>query len=256
MSDNLRTHSISAAPEDVRRRSPTASRRRGGGGGGRPSGGGRMVGLSVLMAVLALGLAVASWFIANQQRLLTEEQRRVADANTRIEALEERLKMTDQVISETDAETGEQIDFWESEIRKLWAVSNDRNKKWIEDNQKLLQSLRTSVQALEATDKSMSSTLARHGKSLDRQQDVADQLAAVELQLQRIVRGQRDLVDKANTATQTVASMSSSVKEHEQAIAAIDSSRRQFNTRLLDIEQRLDALGAAGSGADAVSDGL
>lgn len=236
MSENPHTPSISAAPEDARRRPPPVSRRRGGGGGGR------MIGFTLVLAVLAMGLAVAGWFIANQHRLLTEEQERLAKANTRIEALEDRLRMTDQVMSETDAQTGEQIDFWESEIRKLWAVSNERNKKWIQDNQKLLRSHKTTIQALEATDKSLKSSVARHEKALGRQDEVADQLASIELQLQRVLRGQRDLVDKVNTAVQTVAGVNSSVQEHEQAIAAIDSYRRQFNTRLVDIEQRLDAL--------------
>ena len=204
-------------------------------------------GSPLVLAVLAAGLAVAGWFIANQHRLLTEEQERLADANTRIEALEDRLRMTDQVMSETDAETGEQIDFWESEIRKLWAVSNERNKKWIQDNQKLLRSHKTTIQALESTDKSLKSTVARHENALGRQDEVADQLASIELQLQRVLRGQRDLVDKVNAAAQTVAGVNSSVQEHEQAIAAIDSYRRQFNTRLVDIEQRLDALRPAPS---------
>ena len=238
MSENPHTPSISAAPEDARRRPAATSRRRDSGGGGR------LIGFSLALAVLAAGLAAAGWFIANQQRLLTEEQHRAADANTRIEALEERLRMTDQVMSESDAETGEQIDFWDAEIRKLWAISNDRNKKWIQDNQRLLQSQKKTLQTLDSTDKSLKSTVARHEQALGRQQEVADQLAAIELQLQRVLRGQRDLVDKVNAATQTVAGMNSSVDGHEQAIAAIDSYRRQFNTRLVDIEQRLDALGS------------
>ena len=237
MSENPHTSGISAAPEDARRRPSTTSRRR--------NGGGRLIGFSLALAVLAAGLAAAGWFIANQQRLLTEEQRRVAEADTRIQALEDRLRMTDQVMSETDAETGEQIDFWESEIRKLWTISNDRNKRWIQDNQKLLQSQKRTIQALESADKTLKSSVARHENALGRQQEVADQLAAIELQLQRVLRGQRDLVDKVNAAAQTVASMNSSVDDHEQAIAAIDSYRRQFNTRLVDIEQRLDALGSA-----------
>ena len=236
MSEHPPNPSISAAPEDARRRPATAARRRG------DDGGGRMIGFTLVLAVLAAGLAAAGWFIANQHQLLTEGQRQVADARTRIKALEDRLRMTDQVISESDAETGEQINLWESEIRKLWAISNERNKKWIQDNQRLLQSQKTSIQALQSTNQSLKSSVARHEKALGQQQEVADQLASIELQLQRMLRGQRELVDKVNAAAQTVARMNSEVKEHEQAIAAIDSYRRQFNTRLVDIEKRLDEL--------------
>ena len=236
MSEHPPNPSISAAPEDARRRPATAARRRG------DDGGGRMIGFTLVLAVLAAGLAAAGWFIANQHQLLTEGQRQVADARTRIEALEDRLRMTDQVISESDAETGEQINLWESEIRKLWAISNERNKTWIQDNQRLLQSQKTTIQALQSTNQSLKSSVARHEKALGQQQEVADQLASIELQLQRMLRGQRELVDKVNAAAQTVARMNSEVKEHEQAIAAIDSYRRQFNTRLVDIEKRLDEL--------------
>ena len=238
MSESPDSPSIAAVPEDAHRRSPAASRRRGGSG----DRGGRMVGFTLVLALLAAGLAVAGWFLVNQHRLLTEEQGRLADADRRIVALEERLRMTDQVMSETAGETDEQINFWESEIRKLWTVSNERNKKWIQDNQKLLRSQKATIQTLEATDKSLKSTVARHQNALGRQEEVADQLASIELQLQRVLRGQRDLVDKVNATAQTVSGMDGSIGEHEQAIAAIDSYRRQFNTRLIDIERRLDAL--------------
>ena len=224
--------SISTDPEGGRRRPAPAARRRGGGVGG----------IASILAVLAIGLAVAGWFIANQHRQLAAEQSRLADSNARIAALEERLSMTDQVLSETDAETDEQINFWESEIRKLWAISNDRNKKWIQDNQKLLQAQKSAIEALEAADRTMKSSVDRHEQALGRHEEAADQLAAIELQLQQILRGQRDLVDRVNSASQAIAGLSRQAQEHGQAIDAIDGYRKQFNTRLLDIERRLDAL--------------
>ena len=166
----------------------------------------------------------------------------MASANTRIQALEDRLIETDAVMTEVGAETDEQINFWESEIRKLWAVSNDRNKKWIEDNQKLLQRQKNTIASLESTDTSLKSAVDRHEKAFSQQQAVIDQLASIELQLQRILRGQRDLVDKVNVASQTVAGMGSRVTDNEQAVAAIDAYRLQINTRLSDMERRLNAI--------------
>ena len=157
--------------------------------------------------------------------------------------------MTDQVLSETDAETDEQINFWESEIRKLWAVSNDRNKKWIQDNQKLLATQKSAIDALEATNKTLKSSVDRHEQALGRQQAVADQLAAIELQLQQMLRRQQDLVDRVNSSSQSIAAMNRQAEEHGQAIDAIDAYRKQFNTRLLDIERRLDALSSGPTAA-------
>ncbi len=239
MSEHPGTPSIAAEPNDARIRS--GARRRPGGG---PSGG-KMILVNALLAALVAGLGVAGWFIANQHQLLLVEQGKTADANRRLRALEERLRMTDQVISETDAETDEQIDFWESEIRKLWAVTNERNKGWIQENQKLLQTQESAINQLQSTNHSLKSAVDRHEQAFSQQQTLVDQLAGIELQLQQVLRGQRDMVDRVNSATQQVAALNSRVKENEQAIAAIDTHRVQINNRLGRIEERLPRPSAA-----------
>ena len=104
----------------------------------RPTEGGRSVFLNAVMVVLVGGLVAAGWFIANQQQALIAEQARLTDANTRLQRLEQRLSATDTALSQGGEDTQEQLSLWESEIRKLWAVANERNKGWIKDNQKVL----------------------------------------------------------------------------------------------------------------------
>ena len=241
MSEHPEPTSISAEPTDARIRSSGGGRRR---PGGSPSGSKTIV-VNMLLAALVAGLGVAGWFIANQHQLLLAEQDRADNANRRLQAREERLRMTDQVISETDAETDEQINFWESEIRKLWAVSNERNKGWIQENQKLLQTQKSAIDRLRNTNQSLKSAVDRHEQAFSQQQTLVDQLAGFELQLQQVLRGQRDVVDRVNSATQTVAALNSRVKENEQAIAAIDTHRVQINNRLGRIEERLPRPSAA-----------
>ncbi|MCY3795148.1 MAG: hypothetical protein OXG51_12350 [Gammaproteobacteria bacterium] len=241
MSEPSSASSISTAPDDARRRPAGGGRPRPGGNG---RGGGRSIAINLVVAALVAGLGVAGWFIANQHQLLVEEQRKAAEADRRLRALEERLRMTDQVMSETEAETDEEINFWESEVRKLWAVANERNKKWIQDNQKLLQTQKTAIASLQSSDRTLKSAVDRHDKAFNQQQALIDQLASIELQLQQVLRGQRDLVDRVNAATQTAAASSSRVTENEQAIAAIDAYRVQVNTRLSNIESQLRSLAA------------
>lgn len=245
MSEHPGTPSISAEPDDARIRS--GGRRRSGGG---PSGG-KLVLINLLLVILVAGLGVAGWFIANQHRLLLAEQDRAENADRRLRALEERLRMTDQVITETGAETDEQIDFWESEIRKLWTVSNERNRGWIEANQKLLQTQKSAIGQLQSTNQSMKSAVDRHEQAFSQQQTLIDQLASIELQLQQVLRSQRDVVDRVNGATQTVAALGSRVTENEQAIAAIDTHRVQINNRLGRIEGRQSPPSAAPAPAPA-----
>ena len=234
--------SISTAPDDARRRPASGGRPR---PGGKGSGGGRSLAINLVVAALVAGLGVAGWFIANQHQLLVEEQRKAADADRRLRALEDRLRMTDQVMSETEAETEEEINFWESEVRKLWAVANERNKKWIQDNQKLLQTQKTAIAGLQSADRTLKSAVDRHDRAFNQQQALIDQLASMELQLQQVLRGQRDLVDRVNVATQTASASDSRVTENEQAIAAIDAYRVQVNTRLSNIERQLRSLSAS-----------
>jgi DNA repair exonuclease SbcCD ATPase subunit len=251
MSDRNLKSSISTSPEEFgsrRRASAGGGRRRGGAGG--DGGSSRLLGNTVLVVLMA-GLMVAGWFIAEQYQRLQGEAAALADAKARLEVLEDRLRVTDEALTETGATTSEQINFWESEIRKLWAVTNERNRKWIEDNQKAIAALQQSTSGLDATMRDIRGTLGRHESAFSRQQEVVDQLTAMEVQLQQIVRSQRDLVDRVNAASQSVASLNSGlanrVKETEEAVAAIDAYRLQLNSRLADLERRLNSLTGSAS---------
>jgi len=250
MADRPGSSPISTSPDDGSRRRAAAapSRRRGGEAGG--GGGSRLLGNTILVVLIG-GLALAGWFIVEQYQRLEADARALSDAKERIDVLEDRLRVTDEALSETGEETNEQIDFWESEIRKLWAVSNDRNKKWIEDNQKAIATLEESVSGLRATAREIQSTLGRHESAFARQQEMVDQLTSVQMQLQQLSRSQRDLVDKVNAAQQAVAKLDSGlanrVTQNAEAVEAIDAYRLQLNSRLADIERRLNNL--AGPGA-------
>lgn len=231
----------------------TSYRRKGGGRRTseprRGSGVGRQIGVNLVIAVLVAGLALAGWFIANQQQMLIDEQSKSAQANTRLEKLEARLVATDSAMAQEGVDTKEQIGFWESEIRKLWAVSNDRNKNWIQDNQATLKKIDNSLSGIEAANRDLKAAVGRHESAFEQQQALVDQLTGMELQMQQVIRGQRDLVDKVNAANQTVASLraqlADKVDDNAEAIQAIDAFRVAINSRIADLERRLVA-GAPG----------
>ncbi len=225
------------------------------GGGGKRSAStpstGRMLGMNLMVAILIAGLAVAGWFIANQQQLLIAGQDRLASANDRIERLEQRLMATESALSQGGEETQEQLGFWESEIRKLWAVSNERNRKWMKDNESAIAKVTSAMNGVQATSRDVKAAVDRHEAAFEQQQTLIDQLTSLELQMQQIVRGQRDLVDKVNAASQSVAGLqadlSDKVADNSEAIQSMDAYRVAVNSRLQDIERRLStALGPAG----------
>ena len=240
-----------SAPELSTKSSPGYRRGSGRGADTKSSGGaGKQIGMNLIMAILLAGLVLAGWFIANQQQMLAEERDRVTDANARLMKLESRLSATDSALSQGGQDTSQKINLWESEIRKLWAVSNDRNKKWIEDNQKAVKKITGSLNGIEASSRDLKAAVGRHETAFDQQQTLVDNLASLEMQMQQIIRGQRDLVDKVNSANQAVASLragvAGKVDDNAEAIASIDAYRVAINSRLADIDRRLGAL--AGSG--------
>ena len=219
------------------------------GGGRRPQRnrqpeGGRGVFISGVMVVLVGGLVAAGWFIANQQQALIDEKTRLTDATTRLERLERRLSATDTALSQGGEDTQEQLTLWESEIRKLWAVANERNRDWIKGNQKALTGLDESVTGLQSTARDLKAATARHEEAFTQQTAMIDQLTSVEIQLQQLVRAQQDLIDKVNATSQAVAklraSLDAQVEENTEAIVAIDAYRIATNSRFRDLEQRLD----------------
>jgi chromosome segregation ATPase len=191
-------------------------------------------------------LAAAGWFIANQHQLLTAEKKALDAAESRIAHLEDRLRTTDEAMSDSDQDQQQQIGLWESEIRKLWAVSNERNRGWIKDNEAAIAKLTKSLASIQASNRDLGTAVGRHEAAFKQQQAIIDQLTSMEISIQQLASTQRDIVDKVNTASQSVASLnaglSNRVKENEQAVAAIDAYRVQVNTRLANIERRLDSL--------------
>lgn len=212
---------------------------------------GRSLGMNLMVAVLIAGLAAAGWFIAEQMEMLKAEQARVSNANARLEVLEARLVATDSAMSQGGEDTKEQINLWESEIRKLWAVSNERNKTWIKDNERNVAKLLKAIDGIEAANRDMRAAVGRHESAFEQQQALVDKVTSLEMQMQQVARGQRDLVDKVNAATQSVASLranlASKVDDNSEAIQSIDAFRIAINSRLADIERRLSGVaGPAG----------
>lgn len=202
------------------------------------------MGTTVLMALMVAGLAGAGWFIANQQQVLMAEQSRLDESNKRLLVLEQRLAATDNAMSQEGQDTKQQINLWESEIRKLWAIANERNRDWIKENQTQLKTLSASLNGLRASNRDLIAATGRHETALQAQQQLIDQVTSLELQLQQMVRAQRELVDKANLATQNLAkieaNLSPLVAENAEAVLAFDAYRIASNRRIVALERALE----------------
>ena len=231
MSEELRTPALAADPGRAARRSRRS-----------PSGGGAAV-ANGLVVVALIGLAAGGWFVFEQHERLLDSRKDLSNAQTRIAALEDRLRLTDETLTEAGADTNEQLTFWETEIRKVWDIANKRNRGWIEANRDNVGKLTANLGRVEGTLNELQGAATRLEAAIGQQQEVADRVTAVDMQLQRLVQQQRDLVDKVNAASQIANSLKAGLErrvgENEEAIAAFDAQRRELQAAMLDIRNRL-----------------
>ncbi|MDF0749007.1 hypothetical protein NLU14_02035 [Marinobacter sp. 71-i] len=131
---------------------PAGKTRKSSGGGG--SGRGAMLAIGLLIVA---GAAGAGWYQQEQRIEMLEGQLEEADYWARQSKLAlarfegelsetgENLQEKGQSIEETLATQNERLDTADSEIRKLWGVANDRNRKQLDDHEARLESLRAEV---------------------------------------------------------------------------------------------------------------
>ena len=218
-----------------------SSRRSGSGKSGQP-----FLLNSFVVVLLLGGLGAGIWFAFTQQQTLSAETSRLDDVGSRISALEARLSATDNAMVQEGQDTKQQIGFWQDEIRKLWAISNERNRKWIKDNERNVERITQTMDGLISSNRDVQAAVDRHESAFDQQQGIIDQLTSLELQLQQVVRSQRDLVDKGNKVnlafSKIKGDLSGKVNDNVEAIESIDAYRLVINARLREIKQVLDGL--------------
>ena len=218
---------------------------------------GPATGAPAWLLYIALGavLAVAgfAWY---QSRVL-------ADLNARFSQLSARIESTDESLNQSGATLGLKIreqeeklaEHW-SEIRKLWGVSYDTNRKAIAENTKAIEAQKGTLSNLQASLKKAEATLA----SLEKSVETAKKQAAEASQSVASVRSSTlgaaaqvdELRDKVATLSSTLATTNSGVNqlknarsrrvaENEQALRAMDTYRAQVNQQLNQLRQQLSA---------------
>ena len=190
---------------------------------------------------MAIIVGVGGWFVF---ALFEATEDELEDARARITVLEERVRVTDETVTETGASANEQINLWESEIRRL-EQQRKKNKSAIEGNRAEYEKQAKTVTSIETSIRGLKAQVSRHEGSFTEQQKVLDELNTLQNNVAQLVNQQRDLVDKVNVTSLTTSGLRSSletrVRENEEAIVAIDAYRREVNARLAELKRRLES---------------
>ena len=146
-----------------------------------------------------------------------------ASLDDRLSKIEDQLLMLDEVNSDSLIEVGAELQFLDKEIRKLWDLSNKRNKVNIE---KLTKSLNELIQKYNKTDK-----------------EIDDAIASINTELNNItqsIENQPDLSGTVRKSETEIRSLKRQILFIEESVQALEAYRTQNNQILLEIQNSIN----------------
>ncbi|MBB5213127.1 hypothetical protein [Microbulbifer hydrolyticus] len=201
---------------------------------------------SSFLAIVALLLALAglggAGFLYNQWQQTRVE---LVDAEARIVQLEKRFEMSGEESAASVEVLNAKVKENASEIRKLWGVSYDTNRKGIAANTATAASTKKQVDALSKKVSGFESSLKK--------------VAALESEITKLkestVSASRDTKDKVASLERQLSSvradLTARVGANEEAVQSIDSYRRTVNKDLVQLRDAIRSLQSSSSTASA-----
>ena len=179
--------------------------------------------LGIVFVLLLIGiLALSLW--------VNELSNASSKVNTKVESrlliLEEQLQLADSTSTEFLSDINSQLQFLDKEIRKLWDLSNKRNKVNIT---KITEDLGRYSIAL----KEIAMTQTNDQKNIN---TIKNQSQKIQDRIEEVAK-----INQDNTAIQNqIAELNRSILLLEENIQAFDAYRRQNNELLQDIQLQLN----------------
>lgn len=198
----------------------------------RKTGGGGFLFSSLVLILNSIGLIILFlWFFntsGNQQQ---------AGQNfvERISVLEERLAQKDQQVKILSEEVEADLKFVNKEIRKLWDLSNKRNRKNISENLNSIENLNEKIESIDKKDEVLSA-----------------QQRALTLELARIKNIQDNISSQLDNFDESAPNETASDKlaDIQESIDSFNAYRVQVNQSLLNLREQLNNLELALSQAE------
>ena len=174
----------------------------------------------LLIGILALSLWVSE--LSNASNTVNSE------VESRLAILEEQLQLADSTSTEFLSDINSQLQFLDKEIRKLWDLSNKRNKVNIA---KLTQDVKKHSTAL----KEIAMTQTNDQININAIKNESQKL--------RLLIDELSAASKENlTAQNKIAELNKSVLLLEENLQAFDSYRRQNNEMLQEMQLKISSL--------------
>ena len=179
---------------------------------------------SLMLGIIFVAILAAVLFLLlRSEQTSTKIDSTSASLDDRLSKIEDQLLMLDEVNSDSLIEVGAELQFLDKEIRKLWDLSNKRNKVNIE---KLTKSLNELIQKYNKTDK-----------------EIDDAIASINTELNNLTQSIENQPDLSGTVSQSEAEIRSLKRQIlfiEESVQALEAYRTQNNQILLEIQNSIN----------------
>ena len=181
--------------------------------------------LGVVFVLLLIGILALSLWVSELSKASNNINSKI---ESRLSILEEQLQLADSTSTEFLSDINSQLQFLDKEIRKLWDLSNKRNKVNIEN---LTQDISKHSAALkeiartQTNDQANINAITKESKKLI---TVIDELS----------QANRDNLNTQNK----IAELNKSILLLEETVQAFDSYRRQNNEMLQEMQLKISSI--------------
>jgi len=213
------------------------------------SGSSPLITLTLVLLLAAVGFLY--YLLYEERQNIRASEEKLAKTLASLSQLGSQLNVQDIALSETGGNVEKRLAVLDNEVRKLWALSNKKNKDSISSNTKALADQKKGLGWLSTKMKATEKKVSLHSEELAK---VSNQLAEAQKQLLSLteIEKKTDQLGKQvsrlskSDSKAVVDALGGRVEELELSIAAIDAHRAQVNRNLDKIRRELTRLSGGG----------
>ncbi|AMO57392.1 hypothetical protein GZ77_15580 [Endozoicomonas montiporae] len=197
----------------------------------------------LLAMVVAIG-GLGTWQFVEMQKALEETRTQLQNAKDNLSQVTGEVSATGENLNQSDSSIRSELKVVNSEIRKLWDVSNKRNRQWILINKdNVVKATKKAEAAAAEADKANKAIAGLNKEVRDASQSLkaisTEQVAAqseVTINLQAMRKEMEALQSELARQKKLNVELQQRIADQSDAVKSMDNFRQQVNRQILQLE--------------------